>query len=77
MGRGSRHQHVVGESGGERAQGGVEVDGEIGVGARRPALVRGAAGGERRPADRERVQRIGRLAERSATKSMIARSHAS
>jgi hypothetical protein len=55
-------QCIGGEPGRKSAQRGVEVDGEIGVGADDPAVVAGPAGGEGGPTDRERVQRISWLA---------------
>src|SRR6185437_16706225 len=57
---------VGGEAGRQRAQRGVEVDRQVVVGAGRPAVVGGPAGGEGGPPDRQRVQRVGGLAEAQA-----------
>src|SRR5215472_2875825 len=52
---------IVGEAGGERAEGGIEVHGEVGVGVHDPPVIAGPAGREGGPAHGQRVQRVGRL----------------
>src|SRR5215831_5033295 len=50
------------ESGRQRGQRRVQVEGQVGVGPGGPAVVRRAARGQGGPADGERVERLGRLA---------------
>src|SRR3954453_12986030 len=51
------------ESGRQRDQRRVEVEGQVGVGPRGPAIVRRAAGGQGGAADGERIERVGGLAD--------------
>src|SRR5581483_6970986 len=51
------------ESGRQGGQRRIQVEGQVGVGPGGPAVVRRPAGGQGGPADGERVERVGRLAD--------------
>ena len=51
------------EPGRERGQGRVEIEGQVGVGPGGPSVVSSAADGQGGPADGERVERVGGLAD--------------
>src|SRR5215469_14203717 len=60
---GLRGEDAVGETVGERAERGIEVHGEVGVGVHDPAVVAGPARGEGGAAHGQRIQRVGRLSD--------------